>query len=455
MAYSSKNGRKPMEIASKTSHSHIIRHALVQEFLQSCNIPQPADSEVVGLQLVPVEPPVEDRIRLVITIDGGFTEVSIQERFPSSTYTFYNFGGLLFEKADLQTLHEKAFIDPEDMAKLRNIQRFPFVLPTQNICLNHCTTLIESVRWSIFDFFMKPHDGEKPLMNALRWLLFQEYNPNVANRTWTLASCPTCHEPRIQISSKIIDQLRCPACDSLIYLTDVFRLHEAIDNEQGAGGILGYLMSVLEQMLLAHLVKTVWEMKKSLLLEILFVRDGPLAFFGQSANMHEPMRWLMKYLATRPNPNGSGTMNFMNLVGVEKSGAFVEHADAIRDNIPPGHALILNNDYIYRYITPGAGDTSEPFGRTSYYGSKVIYKASDGNVYVLTLPSFEPLLNPTANDLGNFDLVLHNIAKLKCHMYDNALVPVALVNKLVSLSDHTSRKILSAFAKAQTGQRSN
>ncbi len=63
MAYSSKNGRKPMEIASKTSHSHIIRHALVQEFLQSCNIPQPADSEVVGLQLVPVEPPVEDRIR--------------------------------------------------------------------------------------------------------------------------------------------------------------------------------------------------------------------------------------------------------------------------------------------------------------------------------------------------------------------------------------------------------
>jgi len=196
-------------------------------------------------------------------------------------------------------------------------------------------------------------------------------------------------------------------------------------------------MSVLEQMLLAHLVKTVWEMKKSLLLEILFVRDGPLAFFGQSANMHEPMRWLMKYLATRPNPNGPGTINFMNLVGVEKSGAFVEHADAIRDNIPPG-----------------AGDTSEPFGRTSYYGSKVIYKASDGNVYVLTLPSFEPLLNPTANDLGNFDLVLHNIAKLKCHMYDNALVPVALVNKLVSLSDHPSKKILSAFAKAQTGQRS-
>ncbi len=160
MAYTSISGRKPMETASKTGHSSIIRHPLVQDFLQSCTIPQPADSELVSLHAVPVEALVEDRIRLIITIDGGFTEVSIQERFPSSSYTFYNFGGLLFETIDLQTLHTKPFIDPEDMAKLRNMQRFPFVLPTKNICLKHCSSLIESVRRSIFDFFSKSHDGE-------------------------------------------------------------------------------------------------------------------------------------------------------------------------------------------------------------------------------------------------------------------------------------------------------
>ena len=440
-----------MEMASKSGHSHIIRHTLVQEFLKGCNIPQPADSEVVSLQVTPVELPQEDRIRLLITIDGGFTEVAIQERFPSSSYTFYNFGGLLFEKADLQVLRTKPFIDPEDMAKLRNIQRFPFVLPTKNICLNHCSSLIESVRWSIFDFFRKSHDGERPLMNALHWLLFQEYAFNTVNRTWTLASCPVCMSPRITIPAYISEQMKCPECSKTIYLTDVFRLHEAIDNEQGAGGILGYLMAVLEQMLLVHLIKTIWELKKSLLSEVLFVKDGPLAFFGQTANIHEPMRWLLNYLAAYPNLDGTGTMNYVNLVGVEKSGPFVDHADAIRDSIPPGHALILNNEYIYRYITPGAGDPSEPFGKTSYYGCKVIFKAIDGNIYVLTLPTSKPLLNPTTNDLSNFTLVLHNVAKLKCHMYDNALVPVALANKLVSLSDHPSKKILTAFAKSQTG----
>jgi hypothetical protein len=36
---------------------------------------------------------------------------------------------------------------------------------------------------------------------------------------------------------------------------------------------------------------------------------------------------------------------------------------------------------------------------------------------------------------------------LKCSMYDNALVPVALANRLVSLADMPSSEILSKFAR--------
>jgi hypothetical protein len=105
---------------------------------------------------------------------------------------------------------------------------------------------------------------------------------------------------------------------------------------------------------------------------------------------------------------GTGIINCINLVGVEKSGAFVEHADAIRESIPLGHALILNNDYIYKYTTPGAGDAKEAFGRSSYYGSKVIFRATDGNMYVLTLPTPKALLSPTISDFSNFNLVVHH-----------------------------------------------
>ena len=436
-----------METASKTTHSAIIRQSLVKDFLSLCTIPHLPDEAEVSTEAQFVDTPINNRIRIIIAIDGGYTPVSVQEAYPSSSFTFYTFGGLMFEVSDLQALHTQPFIDPEDMAKLRNIQRFPFVLPTENIRLTHCDSLVESVRWSIYDFFSKSQDGEKPFIHALRWLLFQEYNPRILDRSWQLASCPNCHEPKIIINQVTQNQFGCPNCHKTIYLTDVFRLHEAIDNELGAGGILGYLTSLLEQMLLVHLIKTVWEVKKTMLPEILFVKDGPLAFFGQTANMHEPMRLLLNYLAHHPALNEEPGYSNINLVGVEKSGAFVEHAEAIENSLMPGYAFIPGNEYIYKYITPGAGDPTEPFGKTSYYGNKVIFKAQDGNMYVLTLPTPAPSLNPQKDDLSNFSLILHNISQLKCHMYDNALVPIALVNKLVSLSDHPSSKILSVFAK--------
>lgn len=122
MAYSSKNGRKPMEAASKTNHSFVIRNPVVQEFLASCAIAQPPDPTAVSLHATPVPVPSHDPIRLIVAIDGGLTEVPVQEKYPASSYAFYTFGGLLFETADLEELHDKVFIEPEDMAKLRNIQ---------------------------------------------------------------------------------------------------------------------------------------------------------------------------------------------------------------------------------------------------------------------------------------------------------------------------------------------
>jgi hypothetical protein len=40
--------------------------------------------------------------------------------------------------------------------------------------------------------------------------------------------------------------LACTECGGQIYLTDVFRLHEVVDDEHGAGEILGYLTTTIE-----------------------------------------------------------------------------------------------------------------------------------------------------------------------------------------------------------------
>lgn len=438
MAYSSKNGRRPAEYASKSAHSQIVNDQSVREFLERCSLPKRADEISLSEHLeIPYEPVSHNPIRHVIAIDGGFDEVVVRSEFPSSTMCFFQFGALIFGVTDLENLEEQPFIDPDDMSKLSRIQRLKLVLPIRNVTLKDEPTLTDSVRRSVYDFFRQSMDGDR-LIDSLRWFIFQEYRAEMP--PWTLASCPVCATSGVQLHrSKMSSDgtFVCEDCDGTIYLTDVFRLHEAVDDEMGAGGILGYVITTIEQLILVHLIRVILRTKPALLGEILFIKDGPLAFFGQTANMHRPMRELVRFLFEK---------HTLFLAGLEKSGSFVDHADEITDKLIEGSVLILDNDYIYRYVLPGKADSSNPYGRTTYYSNKLILKTSGGQVYVVSLPTREILSHPKEEDLTNLPEILTNIEKLRCDMYDNALVPVALANKLVSLANHPSSRILQKFA---------
>lgn len=436
MAYLSKKGRRPGEYASKSAHVHVVNSPSVQSFLAQCNLPKRAEEVALSQHTVEaVAPSAHNPIRFIVAIDGGYSEVPVQVEFPSATIAFFQFGALTFSIQDLEDLEHQPFIDPDDMSKLKQIQRLELILPIRNVTLQGQPTLTHSVRKAIYDFFRTSMDEG---LKTLRWFLFEEYNPTTG--AWNLASCPNCRERNIALHRNQILRdftFQCPQCTETIYITDVFRLHEVIDDEIGAGGILGYVTTTIEQMLLVHLIRLIMETKPSLLNEILFIKDGPLAFFGQTANMHKPMRSLIRYLQRQRN---------LFLAGLEKSGPFVEHADEIARKINAGHFLIIDNDYIYKYIIPGHPDSARPYGVTTYYGNKLIFRSIDEKVYVVTLPTSEVLAHPQEKDFLNLQVILKNVEKLRCDMYDDALFPIALVNKLVSLSDHPSSRILQKFA---------
>ncbi len=438
MAYASKYGRRPAEYASKSAHSQVVNDPSVRAFLEQCSLPKRADEVSISDHAeLSFEPVADNPIKHVIAIDGGYDEVMVRSEFPSSTMCFFQFGALIFSVEDLDGLEEQPFIDPDDMSKLKRIQRLKLVLPVRNITFKEESTLTGSVRRAVHDFFRQKMDEER-LADTLSWFIFQEYGPKVP--AWTLASCPVCGAPNVQLRRSEMTSNHTFACDNCsgeIYLTDVFRLHEAVDDELGAGGILGYVTTTIEQIILVHLIRLILRTKPVLLRQILFIKDGPLAFFGQTANMHRPMRELVKHLLD---------YNALYLAGLEKSGSFVEHADEITGKLDPGTVLILDNDYIYRYVLPGKADPANPYGRTTYYSNKLIFKTRGGRVYVMSLPTREILAHPTEDDLENLPEILTNIEKLRCDMYDNALVPVALANKLVSLANHPSSRILQKFA---------
>lgn len=436
MAY--KKGKRPAEYASKSSHSQVIKDESVQSFLRNGLIPQKVQivnlADSISFFLKPVK---KNPIESIIAIDGGYREVPVQDEFPSSTICFFQFGTLIFSVEDLEKLEEQKFIDPEDMARLKQIQRLKFILPVKNFIYKNEPTLTHSVRKAIYDFFTNKLEDNDTLVESLKWFVFQEFYEPI--NLWNLSSCPNCGNTNISLEREKISQdyiFECPYCKKDIFMTDVFRLHEAVDDFLGAGGILGYVTTTFEQILLVHVIRLILKLKPALMEKVLFIKDGPLAFFGQTANMHKPMRELVKFLFEKHN---------LYLAGLEKSGSFVEHADQIAKKIKEGTVLLIDNDYIYKYITPGKADPNEPYGRTSYYSNKIFFRASYGGMFVVSLPTRDVLAFPKTSDLSNLDVILTNIEKLKCDMYDNALLPVALANKLVSLSQFPSSRILQRF----------
>ena len=440
MAYSSRYGKRPQELASMSSHSNIINDPEVREFLENCEYPKGKEEISINETLIiDINYPDSNQVKHIIAVDGGYSTVPVRKTFPSSLLTFFQFGTLLLSADDLDLISDQAFISREAMTKLKDLERDKLVLPTKNVAYNKSNSLVESVRQSISRFFQRKDDGTN-LLETLRWFLYEEYNKPIDS--YQLASCPHCHETRIDLNRKKFRSdysQDCENCGRSILITDIFRFHEIIDNETGAGGILGYLTNLIEHFNLIHQIKNVKASKPELLQSFMFIKDGPLAFFGQTAGLHKPMRRLCNFLFQTNN---------LFFAGLEKSGAFVEHADEIKDLIKPGQALILDNKHIYQNILPGDPETPDPYGSTSYYSSKLIFKSRDERMHVVTLPvdNESIVLNPQRKDFNNLDMILWNIEKLRCDMYDNAIIPVALANKLISLSNHPSSVILEKFA---------
>jgi hypothetical protein len=340
---------------------------------------------------------------------------------------------------DLAEVDAQPFIGPEDMARFKNIHRYTAVVPVKGVRAPGATSFAAGVRQAVHKFLAA---DEPELLKALQWLLFREWLPMAERPAWEVPRCPyqSCDVRDFRFESGGAVEQACPGCGRTIYVTDGLRLYERIDEDLGSGGIMAYLLTALEQIILANLIRSIRTIKPALLREILFVKDGPLAFFGVTAPLHKPMRELMGFLGTQDDGKP-----ILNLVGLEKSGPFVEHAILIEPLLKPGQMLVLDNDYIYRYIQPGDPDEQE-FGKNTYYGAKVIFKGAGQDTYVATVPTATYKTKPKFTDLFNGAEVLSVTSQLRCSMYDNALVPIVLANRLVSLADVPSSEILAKFA---------
>ena len=455
MMSSNAKKNRPFEWASKSQHSHLINDPYMQSVLERCKFPSSTEDAIKDVLENAFEVKIgENRsVTNIIAIDGGYTEVTVRKNYPSSKVAFFQFGALEFKLEDLKKLGKSTFIHPDQMETFKKLARFKLVLPTKATSLDGLS-MINSVKKSIIEFLNTKHNG-RHYMTTLKWLVFHEFkNYGVANEQ-SLKEIEFTGLPSrtgeifkgVKVSKDSINSEGYFNYNGEQFnLVDILRFHEVVDDELGAGGILGYLANFIEHLIIVDCIKQISILRPKALQNFLFIKDGPLSFSGTTAKLHTDMRELCNYYRAS-----------LKLVGLEKSGTFTEHADLLTFGENPclklGSVLPLFNNYIYKHILPGPSSKEEldklrPYAETSYYSGKIIYRSLSDRTWVLTLPIVNAkeikVLNKSS--FQNLDEILNVIDHLKCDRYADSIVPIALVNQLVSLANRPSSNILEKFA---------
>lgn len=255
------------------------------------------------------------------------------------------------------------------------------------------------------------------------------------------------------------DFIQC-SCGNVAYITDCFELHDLVDDISGAGKIASYIMSAFEMVLLLCMFRFFMENNsQKTLSEILFIKDGSLALFSRlddfAFKVVRPFMQFMYEKSLREN------VSYINFVGLDKSGIFVEHLKNTESkiyNIYKTSSVVLPDlKYIEHFI---AGKSTESvFGENTYFGIKMFVKKDENLSFVLDVAvpfgldtAYKDYIkSPKISDFLCLKSILEILFRLKCDLYQNAtpmaFVPIALINKLVSISNVPSRKILTIFLK--------
>lgn len=432
-------GSRPAEFASKTSHTHIMLDEQVKNFLNNCKFQKIASKDILKeTDTIKAQKVNNNPLKTVLSVDGSFGDAIAQENFPSTIFSYFLYGMNSIDMDLLTQLNDMTFLEPKDVSQLNNGEYYSLMLPGQNIIVEGYDDLKDSIRGTIFHHFLG-NSNNNSLIETLEWFIFEKYSTKPLNE-YNLAHCPSCGANDIKLNSEdmVNYKFKCPNCGEDIYLTDVFGLDVFI-NEYHSGEIKSFASSILEQFLIIKKLKEMVENDPEALNYSLFIKDGPLAFFNQTNLMTKPMKNLTDYLLSNYN---------LYLVGCEKTGPFVDYAKVISEELENNSIVLLNNDFIYNYIIFGK-KADDGYGKKTYYGSKIIFKSEYGKIYVLTIPTMNGnIFKPQKEDYINLDIILDALNQLRSEQYDDALLPIVLVNKNVSISKNFGGGLLSNLTKS-------
>lgn len=447
------------ETAGKGGHADFVRNPDVQRFLTDCDyLKPPSDDEAKEIATQFVMAPSGHPPRLpnfVVASDASKSDAPINDKLPSTQLGFIKVSHVLIAMEKYAELIDprSRFVDPFKAAEMhRNAQPITYVLPGSNIKYRSALTVRDGFRAAVYDqLTANRRDGNS------RMVLTETLLALNSDRI-TIPSCPSCRGALGELEFSPENHVhKCPICGAAVYVTDWLRLHEGVSDFGDNASAMTRMMNAVEHLLLAAFILELLRNNPSVLGQIAFVMDGPLALFGEPAKLHPRIMALLHNTNQKLAELG---LEPLLVMGLQKTGTVMDHALLLERFLPNGVLRVVDDEYRHKYIT-GSDSPSANFGHETYYGQDFLFKTERGRMFNFAVPYPFASKDVTGGgaefsrmkaEIARYGSLVERACDLIRHfeldLYDNAIVPVALAHRHASISLMPGGKVLDLLARA-------
>lgn len=439
----------------------------------------------------------EERLKYVFAFDGSKTQIALDTGFPGAELGIIKVSQTFIQLELMKEYEKSPFPHPSEYDEIFLSQNFEITVPGFNVCSELYEDPKDFFRYSIYNYLRKNHNTFVDILNQRSGMelkpenFLETYIDLLKKKPEPITCIHPCEfccsndrsgEHMLSFDDFFVDNFETQDIDFVhqikcgcqhnpkdIFITDLLHFHEGFSNSGSNDGLYTQVMSFFEKVIFMNLIHNLKDffpshddrgepLENPVFRDCAFVLDGPLAIYNYAS-------WFATAMADELISMGDDNLL---IIGVEKSGHFMEHfknLDGVESPsdkpLKSGLLFFLGDNYIKRYVKYSTSPI--PYGKNVYFGKKLFYKNYENQLFVINLAynSFEDReVYLDSRNTKNYELTqtrLRDLAwlleKYSSSRYANALSFVSMAHENASISNnYFSKRVIDDFVKNTIGK---